>query len=113
MNDITVADIVRATREVAAERPDFVYVSPLLSGYCVYTHNGEPSCLFGHALLRLGLPMSCLEELSTNVAIATACRQLNIPLTDGEARSLADVQHAQDNGVPWGEAIGYLPAVSA
>ena len=50
--------------EIANERPDYVYEPPEgFGGACVYVHNGEPSCIIGHALARFGVPLDDVELL--------------------------------------------------
>ena len=49
MANFTLADLARTLREVAAERPDYIYEPPVGGSDCWYLHDNGPGCIFGHA----------------------------------------------------------------
>lgn len=98
MNTIVFDDAVQALKELAAERPDYVYERDL----CVYTHeNGEPGCIVGHVLDRLGLPRPGFDESRNTQGI----RMLGFDMDDRTRRLLEDAQEYQDDRETWGAAV--------
>jgi hypothetical protein len=101
--------LVAAVREVAAEKPDFVYDAPY--GGCVYVADKQPSCIVGQAAWRLGLIDATFEkDDGINMSgVTTFLRELGADLGDDETlygREFLDtVQVKQDEGVPWGDAV--------
>ena len=107
---------IRSLRTVVFEKgPDYVYrrVNAYgLKGACVNFHNGEPSCIVGHAFGLLGLTAEKALEIgvaSTTIASAS-CELLNRSdfdweFTDDASRILALAQDYQDSGESWGEAL--------
>lgn len=94
-------------KKVAAENPDHVYPEQ----YCQYQHNGKPSCIVGQALHRLGVPVDTLAELDEGGgAVVAGLPQMRPDLFEVDSVSdlfaLSDAQEAQDNLLPWGEAVG-------
>ena len=85
--------------------PDYVY--PLASqARCVYTVDGEPSCLVGHALHRLGVSIADLETM--DAAGFGAIMVVDVPGATlvGDAREVfGQAQMAQDAGRTWGNAL--------
>ncbi|QXN74629.1 hypothetical protein SEA_JETAIME_68 [Mycobacterium phage JeTaime] len=61
--------IITKIREIAAEKPDFVYQAPVndCADYCVYVHGGQPSCIVGQALWKLGIIGPSLEVDRTRI----------------------------------------------
>ena len=107
---IKVSDLWAEVKKVAAEQPDYVYSEQP----CQYQYGGKPSCIVGHALHRLGVPIETLEALddAQEGGGVPAC---GIPqefpdLLDADSeparRALGEAQEAQDNRLPWGEAVG-------
>lgn len=93
------AAIIAAIREVAAESPDFVY-----KGMCQYVVNGQPGCLVGHALWRLGLIDEGIERYNTN-DLKIKAFDLAWAFDRAELAWLGHVQNRQDRGAPWGVAV--------
>lgn len=124
-------DIIAKTREIAAARPNVVYQRLQLfsetQSYhdktlgCVYVEKnpaGElvPSCLLGHALVNLGISAERLETCQNNggdTSIATVLPKLGFrfnPSSEDDPSThkafwLQEVQHQQDAGRPWGQAV--------
>lgn len=119
---------VLAALEAAVEEKGADYVYPreldeygdLTEDSCLYVKNGAPSCLVGHALHSLGVP---LEALSANEGAGAAALldylEIDgfVTFEKGEAdeegyRGLSKVQSLvfyaqakQDTGTPWGESL--------
>lgn len=93
----------------------FVYEQ--INSGCVYTHEGEPSCLVGQVMARAGLDPMDLETL-----LKSSCREgdyfytINTFLAsegifeaDEEAEEfLGALQKYQDEGASWGEALRWV-----
>lgn len=104
---ITASALAEAVVEVANERPDHVYETAN-TDVCLYQVDGQPSCIVGHALARLGAPAELLRTLdSEELTIGSAFVDVEALERDDkdEAEFLHRVQNAQDIGVPWGEAV--------
>ena len=107
---IKVSDLWAEVKRVAAERPDYVYQEQ----YCQYQHGGKPSCIVGHALYRLGMPVSVLAEIDSAHGEGGICASglpgerpdLFVDDSAPDLFALAQAQEAQDNRLPWGEAVG-------
>lgn len=110
--------LIAEVRKVAAERPDHVY-GP---ANCQYMVNGQPSCIMGQALYRLGyLPSEVpIEDITINLMLS----KLGIEVAPDELTWLCHVQNAQDGRVSlashgpgivsmrdrrlsWGQAVQY------
>jgi len=103
-------------------------------GKCVYVQDGAPSCLVGHALNRLGVPIGTLEVLDEqqfyrdeeleDLVYINGLQEIEVigyledserlidfeeaagvTLTPYARRVLAGAQHLQDEGVEWGVAV--------
>lgn len=113
LNNVNYQTIEQEVRRLAAAHPDHVaeqaqYVSA----------TGDPICIFGHALLSLGVQPKTLvyydwtatlqgpEPISTNIAYMMA-EVFDVPEHSGPiGRWWAErVQRSQDNGHSWGEAV--------
>lgn len=95
---------------------------------CEYVRDGAPSCLVGHVLADLGLPLDTLrkyDETPGGTGAYTLIRDLlaegaiEIEGFDGRDYGLArqpvvnlltDAQSHQDGGKPWGEAVALAQA---
>ena len=114
---IKVSDLWAEVKEVAAENPDFVYRS--IGGKCVYESDGEPSCLVGHALFRLGVPASQVASFNECGAIglvidanASVFGEMRADADEWEYRELlAMAQAYQDGQLPWGQAVAHAERV--
>ena len=107
---IKVSDLWAEVKKVAAEQPDYVYQEPL----CRYQIDGKPSCIIGHALHRLGVSVDTLAMLDGGEQ-GDGVHAVNLPsyipiLVEEGSRSelvaLGEAQEAQDDRIPWGEAVG-------
>ena len=107
---IKVSELWAEVKKVAAEQPEYVYPEEV----CQYQHGGKPSCIVGHALHRLGVPMGALEALD-DAQDGGGVPAHGIPkefpdLVEADSESalfaLSEAQEAQDNRLPWGEAVG-------
>jgi len=98
---ITVESLTAAMREAVAERgEDWVYPDYWRDpfGGCQYFRDGEPACLFGLALHKLGY---AAEDVQEGVSVGNF-----LPLTADELIGAAeDAQMYQDSGSSWGQAL--------
>ncbi|MGW0575800.1 hypothetical protein ACWD25_07475 [Streptomyces sp. NPDC002920] len=112
---ITDEALISTLRQVVAERPEYVYVSPKYmgatdeSGSCFYVHtddDGSPvsaGCAIGVVLNRLGVSLE--ELLKGEGTAAYALIGKLVPGVGNRVRAqLYDMQMNQDNGDPWGLA---------
>lgn len=92
-------------REIAAERPEYVYQREGGVGTCLYAHADGPGCLISHALHRLGVSLETLswcEEMPAGEAIQRIAGDDVSPETRAWAHQ---VQALQDTEHPWGVAV--------
>lgn len=116
--------LIAIVRKKAAERPDFVYVSPEgmrehvitgqpVNGNCEYIHaDGQPGCLIGQALFEAGIIDASLRDDPSPPAgglnqtvFSRLAEALELPIDQDELRWLRRVQLEQDGLKPWGEAV--------
>lgn len=126
--DVKGEDLITAVREVAAASPDFSYLKYNNRNECQYfnyetTENmygkittGQPSCILGQALWRLGYTHTILPEgrydsynylgsmINTREFDAFA-KFFHMDLEPEEIQWLLDVQTGQDTGETWGQAV--------
>lgn len=121
---ITRDDVISALREVVAERgADYLYQAQGRPGNCVYVVTNargdlEPSCIVGHVLYRLGVPLSDMngldsddaEMLSDTLGLnidpwAVACLQTAQELQDGAVDPAPGHDHS------WGAALRAAEAI--
>lgn len=109
--------LIAEVRKVAAEQPDHVY----WPANCQYMAKGQPSCIMGQALYRLGyLPSEVpIEDVAINVVLS----RLGLTVDGPERTWLIRVQNAQDGRIQlasldpdssfrdrrlsWGQAVQY------
>lgn len=109
--------LIRKVRDIAAARPEYVYDAS--DEQCFYTLEGQPSCIIGHALFKLGyLPSETyIEGFGAGVALT----HLGVALDYDEKRWMDYVQEAQDgrafglvmsvaNRLSWGGAVQFADA---
>lgn len=138
---ITAAQLVEKVREVAAELP----ANSLDSGMgCFYFYdNGNPCCIVGQAMSRLGVtPAAALEELEEsyihvpnpnqiakdNFDFEFNTKRINTVLAsrkfaglfeypdstyDSDVTWLRNVQARQDDGFSWAEAVAWADSVNS
>lgn len=109
--NITYDDTVRVLRELAAEHPDAINPER------VHFMDGQPCCIVGHVLHRLGATPEHVMHRHEGYPIHTAARLgLAIGLDIGHDTTdlLHDVQRLADNGpdnqgpAPWGEVVAMV-----
>jgi hypothetical protein len=113
--DVNLERVVETAKMVVAERgADYVYKRPTNTfgvPTCLYVDvdRDQPSCLVGHVLHRLGVPLETLKSADQFSFPATdVCHDLlgGSAFDDGEISHFLDaVQSRQDIGRTWGEAL--------
>lgn len=102
----TAEDAIQALRDsvdAAPEGPNFVYTHAT----CTYVDldGRTPSCLVGHALVRLGVPIDVLTELDAKDDSA-ADNLYDFGIGDERASLIfSAAQQLQDASHPWGDAL--------
>lgn len=109
------AKIAAEVNRLAAEFPDFIYQADEDKDQCVYVENGQPSCLYGHALWNLGLIDARIENATmlncgrlVNVNYQTVdliASYLGLNLDEDELEAFSESQDKQDSSRPWGVAV--------
>lgn len=109
MSKVKVSELWAEVLKVAQEQPEHVYERGE-AGKCNYERNGQPSCIVGHAMHRLGVSVLDLREF--DAAGDSAIQDIietNPDMFDDDdnlgMELLAGVQGSQDQGVPWGLAV--------
>ena len=98
---------------VAEKGADYVYTTPDgeqgnedVSPNCFYVHGFQPGCIVGHVLHKAGVSLASLrEEESNNASGVLSSLRPDLPYEPGVDVLLNEAQQAQDQGVPWGEAV--------
>lgn len=108
---------------VAVKGEDYVYEGVDDNGggdamRCYYARNGEPDCIVGHVLHKLGVPIEKMEynqETKNNVDVIshktihshfyTLRSEYGINFSERARRLLAVVQGFQDSDYSWGDAV--------
>tara|TARA_R110002110_G_scaffold8326_5_gene41851 strand:- start:2283 stop:2762 length:480 start_codon:yes stop_codon:yes gene_type:complete len=133
IRDLTVRQVETALRELAEESPDYRYNTSGQAKECYYDQGiaGEPEskgCIFGQAFRRLGVIISDVQENVVDLwngdlamqaaeqAMTGGTPNLTEGITDAEIvggnnrvpSTWGNVQHMQDNGSTWGEAVKEL-----
>lgn len=129
INEVELASVRLALAAAVAEKgEDYVYEKPQVLRYddvtdewykdeadgCLYlapvfdaddkVTDYVPSCIWGHALLTLGMDAEVLLEHNEEFGIGAP--DMPRPWTDKLITEAArDAQFAQDSGRPWGEAV--------
>ena len=113
---LTVEAIRDEVLALADEHPDATYVPDGESKTCSYVRGsaaGQPGCLLGQALIRLGVDPDELAEVEgvqpVGVRIIEVLDAMEVPRSN-VVESLAWAQDLQDDGVPWGSAVRDLRA---
>ena len=115
MITLTLKDARRYAEETIAEKgADYVYPRDRRPhSSCLYVYNDKPDCLVGVILHKAGVPIEALRQCqsqkdSSAIAILPLLRQAGFILTEPEVTQwLINLQHAQDSGDTWGEALRY------
>lgn len=99
---------IATLRELVQGNEDFVY-EPHDNGLCTYVHNGQPDCLVGQALHKLGVPLDALERIQDGDTFDPAgigeVSDDTFELTPLATSLLAEAQRYQDTGYPWHDAL--------
>lgn len=113
---ISIYDLAEAVTAIAYESPNTVYkkvqtflpAPQFTSEECRYFHNKAPSCLLGHALHRIGVEASDIDE-SENKAVIWSVDIFNDDDDTDEFQEtvewLTSVQKLQDEDIRWGLCI--------
>lgn len=118
ISEIASKDVIKAVHDIANERPEHVYTSAeshMRDHICRYADGDEPSCLIGHALHRLGVPVETLQKFdSINLQAGEVVLFLrdifegwldNANSSSVEIDYLEYLQAWQDAGDPWAVAV--------
>lgn len=110
--------IITKMRELAAERPDFVYEMPEVpagedvqssapADTCLYydPYADAPSCIVGQALFALGYETSADDEGDAGSEVVARVMHDQEGLSSEEGDWIDSVQGSQDNGERWIDAI--------
>ncbi|WP_458085763.1 hypothetical protein [Streptomyces malaysiensis] len=109
--EITAEQLEATIREVAAERPDYIYKTPEGSDICRYVHTDNdsgvqiPGCLIGHALNRLGVPLADLCRNEGTDAASVIHTYTTLGTWDPAVMAAENAQFEQDQGSTWSEAV--------
>ena len=107
---------LRLLREVAAERPDYIYALEDEDGpACVHVYKGQPSCIAGHVLVRAGFDPATIEakvDQYGNGAQVFA-DVFKGQVTENAVRILRAAQIVQDGGQTWGDALEAAESTAA
>jgi hypothetical protein len=93
---------------LAEERPDYIYPANGVGG-CTYVDESEergyasPPCLWGQAMLNLGVSHAAL--FGESGFIREALPRVGIDATPAQLNWAMKVQGQQDSRRPWGEAL--------
>lgn len=106
-----------AMSQCVAERGASYIYTPVHPGMCVYWHGGptegEPGCLVGMALFKLGVPAEVLDECNT-FGITTLAEELAFneiaTITTPAIDMFRDAQNWQDKEESWGAVLRDLKA---
>lgn len=103
-------DLLLSMKRVVHGHEDDVY-NKISSVECLYYRNGHPSCLIGHVLADLGLPVKIAPD-GTAAHLEGKAADLVLwdayDVTDERALTLArNAQRVQDNGGTWGDAVTF------
>jgi hypothetical protein len=110
MTDIDLDALVRAVREIAAEKPNHVYKKQPDTGHCLYVQEGGvPGCIVGQAATRIGVPVDALERWNDIGQIGIVLYRIS--RSDDRLSWLIHVQGSQDEGARWAEAVGIAEAL--
>lgn len=109
---VSLKDLKQAVITIAEENAEFSYAEDTVreGPTCRYERNGQASCIIGHALKRLGVPISTLQEMDNVGDIVTVIEDSSFntlfhdPLEEGNGW-FETVQQYQDEGHRWEQCI--------
>lgn len=109
---VSKSDVATGLEAIVAEYgEDFVYQQrDTLSGSrCVYVWQGEPDCIVGKLLHRLGVPVEQLARGDGKLLAGALVEHLEelgvISAEDGVSEILDRAQSRQDAGRTWGQSV--------
>ena len=108
--EIDSAKAITLLREVVKGKEEYVYKRPVGSSgpACVYQANGEPSCVVGKALFKVGVTADELDAMD-RTGVHTGINSVTLPervsLTNDARAVFAAAQEKQDRGTEWGIAL--------
>lgn len=117
IDDMTTAlQVAEKAIQLADQNPHFIYEPPGSGAIrdCLYVHEDKGSCIFGRALLDLGVADAAYLDLHKDERIGGLVVRLQ---ADGHLEGHADAalrarmtgtQIAQDDGNPWADAVASL-----
>jgi hypothetical protein len=98
-------------REFIRGREDFVYERPGDGKTCMYTWDGQPSCLVGQYLHHIGVPIDVLaehnEDQIDDPGILATLDDVGFEIEEEAVGWLYHAQHQQDIGRTWGAAVAF------
>lgn len=101
-------EFVQSVRDIAKAKHTFVYKKLVGSNYCLYAHDGEPSCLIGCALFDCGVTIQELKEFDNADTVDSRGADTvlsHLGLSDEVCLWATAVQSHQDSLTTWGEAV--------
>jgi hypothetical protein len=107
-------DMALEALNAAVEEKGADYVYEGEGTFCAYVASGEPSCIVGNALHRLGVSIPTLvkmDKCAIGGSVITSRKVLDVLedsgfTLDGDVITLlSTAQTLQDDEVPWGEAV--------
>jgi len=117
MIEITYADALAGLKVIVAEAgADFVYskrgAGETYDGRCVYVWDGEPDCIVGKYLAKVGVPIDRLRK-ADSMGFGEPARALlhdlehqgMIDIEPDAIRLLQETQYHQDQGRTWGHSL--------
>jgi len=102
---------------IAKAAPEGFCYSPREEGACLYFQDGKPDCIIGHLLAKLGFDESIVPEKAGIFVICSLGRAKDAGNTLAYTSAIAEmftadavifmheVQSAQDDGMPWIDAV--------
>lgn len=118
MSKITYEDVLAEVIKLGEAEPDFVYTDQPgadFDGTCHYLYgNAEGEgrgCIVGQALLNLGVSKERIESFREDYVDLFLPNVLGLAFPDRDSpglkaiQTLTNIQYAQDDGKPWGEAV--------
>ena len=100
--------VTEAIEAVVAEKgEDFVYDVEVHGdgANCLYVKDGQPSCIVGHVMARLGYPLDMFIGLEGQTPITGPFLDVFSGLPGHVAAALNSAQIRQDGGKTWGESL--------
>lgn len=109
----TARQVAEKAIELADQNPHFVYKQPEVHGMemCLYVDPADPTkghCLFGQALVALGVPTVTLRLHERRGVERVIDDLLGVTMGHELVMELAHAQGQQDYGEPWADAVARL-----